>query len=54
MVDVAKLEIQVDSKQVKGGTQDLATMTKGATAATGAFKLLGAAAAALGASLNGF
>ena len=49
MVDVAKLEIQVDSKQVKGGTQDLATMTKGATAATGAFKLLGAAAAALGA-----
>ena len=49
MVDVAKLEIQVDSRKVNTATKDLETMSKGATAATGAFKLMGAAVAALGA-----
>lgn len=49
MVDVAKLEIQVDSRKVNTATKDLETMSKGATAATGAFKLMGAAFAALGA-----
>ena len=49
MVDVAKLEIQVDSRKVNTATKDLETMSKGATAATGAFKLMGATVAALGA-----
>lgn len=49
MVDVATLEIRADTRGVKSATKDLATMSKGAAAATGAFKLLGAAALALGA-----